>query len=396
MRKPLRSPSENGSGGEGTRSHPGLRQRPAARGALGDPDRSRPTARRPGRLGPHPAPSSPERRHREPLELTIMDIRDLRPAEHRPLRAALQAGERAPSVCNTRPWVLSDEGDRIAVVADSERRLDAADPQARELVISCGAALYNIRVALRAEGMVPEATVLPDPDRPGRLAEVAIGRAGGPDDEARAQGAAITRRRTHRGLFAADIDDVALVRKLGAAAAAEGAALLPLLSEPLVRSLAGLVAAAEHLHRYERPRADELAGWVRPVGSPASDGVRAEDFPGDADADGALFPGRDYGQGRIRGMLDSPGAVTGTVALLTTAEDTRNAWMAAGQALERVLLAAAVEEVSAAFHTQPLEEPALRAFMAERYCEGAHPQMVLRLGRTLPHGSVRTDPAPPR
>ncbi|MFD0804269.1 hypothetical protein ACFQZU_23535, partial [Streptomonospora algeriensis] len=203
-----------------------------------------------------------------------------------------------------------------------------------------------------------------------------------------------TRRRTHRGLFATDVDDVALVRNLITAADAEGAALVPLTAEPLIRSLAGLVSAAEHLHRHERTRADELARWVRPPGSPSPEGVHAEDFP--PEPDHGLFPGRDYGQNRIRGMLDAPEAVTGTVALLTTPGDTRDAWLAAGQALERVLLAAAAEDVAAAFHTQPLEEPLLRAFIAERFCEDAHPQMILRLGRPRPHGARAAAPPRPR
>ncbi|MUL41536.1 hypothetical protein FZ103_10170 [Streptomonospora sp. PA3] len=323
-----------------------------------------------------------------------MNSPDLSATGHEALQAALRAGERAPSVCNSRPWIISDERDRLAVIADPDSRLDVADPQSRELVLSCGAALYNIRAALRAEGVIPEVAILPDPDRPGRLAEVAAGRAAEPDDDTRAHAAAIARRHTHRGLFTTDVDDVALVRDLIAAAATEGAALLPLTDEPLVRSLAGLVAAAEHLHRHERTRSDELARWVRPSGSPSPEGVHAEDFP--ADPDGALFAGRDYGQKRIRGLLDAPGAVTGTVALLTTAEDTRNAWLAAGQALERILLAATAEGVSAAFHTQPLEEPLLRSFIAERLCEDAHPQMILRLGRPTPHGARPADSPTPR
>ncbi|GAA1773932.1 Acg family FMN-binding oxidoreductase [Streptomonospora arabica] len=322
-----------------------------------------------------------------------MDTRKPHSAAHPPLRAALQAGQRAPSVANTRPWILSDEGDRIALIADTDQRLDTADPQARELLISCGAALYNVRAAMRAEGRTPEVAILPDPDRPGRLAEIAAGPASEPDDEARTHARAIGRRRTHRGLFAADIDDLALVRRLGTAAAAEGATLQPLTTEPLIRCLAGLVSAAEHLHRHEHSHPHQPANRLRTAPSPDS---AAHDFPTDPDGDGsdALFPRRDHGHSRIPGMPDSPGAVTGTLALLTTTEDTRAAWLAAGQALQRVLLAAAAEGVSAAFHTQPLEEPALRAFTTTRLCDGAHPQMILRLGRTLPHTATPTDPPP--
>ena len=54
----------------------------------------------------------------------------------------------APSTHNTQPWrfaVLESEG--IALYADYSRRMPVIDPGNRELVISLGAALFNLRVA---------------------------------------------------------------------------------------------------------------------------------------------------------------------------------------------------------------------------------------------------------
>lgn len=53
----------------------------------------------------------------------------------------------APSVRNTQPWKfrLTDAG--IAVFADYTRRLHVADPDNRELLMSVGAAITNLRVA---------------------------------------------------------------------------------------------------------------------------------------------------------------------------------------------------------------------------------------------------------
>ncbi|GAA1073710.1 Acg family FMN-binding oxidoreductase [Nocardiopsis composta] len=317
-------------------------------------------------------------------------------SEHRfigrePFEAALRAGECAPSVYGTRPWTISDTGGRISLRADPDRRLAAADPGSRELVISCGAALYNVRLALRAHGVRPRVALLPDPERPALLAEV---RADGPAEPGvleRLLYGAVERRRTHRGTFLSDVGDVRLMRALSAAAAAEGAVLHLLTDDSAVRSLAGLVTAAEHLQRGERTRGEELARWVRPPGGPPGAGVRAEDFPPSEGAAETPFPGRDYGRGGVRGLLAPSGQATGTVAVLTTAEDGRPAHLAAGQALQRVLLTAAAGGVSAAFHTQPLEEPLLRAFLGERLCRGAHPQMVLRLGRTRPPERAQQD-----
>jgi hypothetical protein len=68
------------------------------------------------------------------------------------------------------------------------------------------------------------------------------------------------------------------------------------------------------------------------------------------------------------------------VALLMMDGDLPADWLAAGMALQRVLLCAAEANVSAAFHTQPLELPELRDFIRTRFCGGAHPQMLMRLG----------------
>ncbi|WP_017540640.1 Acg family FMN-binding oxidoreductase [Nocardiopsis halophila] len=308
-----------------------------------------------------------------------------RPQNHSPgdpvLAAAVRAGELAPSLHGTRPWRLGRERDRITVGTDPDRRLEIADPDAREQVISCGAALFTVIVTLRAGGRRPVVRELPDPDRPGLLAEVTAAGAAEPSPNDRMLHESIGLRRTHRGPFPFDVDDVRTVRTLASAAAAEGAVLRPLGDERLVRSLAGLVAAAEFLHRCERDTGEELDRWVRGPGRPDSGGVRAEDFPPPERVADALFPERDFGRGRVRGMLDAHGDVAGTAALLSTAGDARGDHLAAGRALQRVLLTAAAGGVASAFHTQPLEEPHLRAFIGERLCEGGHPQMILRLGR---------------
>jgi hypothetical protein len=68
------------------------------------------------------------------------------------------------------------------------------------------------------------------------------------------------------------------------------------------------------------------------------------------------------------------------VAVLLTEGDERSDWLCAGQSLQRILLCAAEYDVSAAFHSQALEVPELREFVRARFCDGAYPQMIMRLG----------------
>lgn len=58
----------------------------------------------------------------------------------------------APSEYNTQPWLFHVHEDSVAFYADRSRRLPVLDPENRELLISCGAALLNLRLALRHFG----------------------------------------------------------------------------------------------------------------------------------------------------------------------------------------------------------------------------------------------------
>src|SRR5690242_16983060 len=77
----------------------------------------------------------------------------------------------APSVHNSQPWrFTADGGPQLSLHADTSRRLAAADPDGREMMISCGAALFSVRLALRSLGYIPETTVLPEPGQPALVA----------------------------------------------------------------------------------------------------------------------------------------------------------------------------------------------------------------------------------
>ncbi|HXA58007.1 MAG TPA: hypothetical protein VNW94_02490, partial [Streptosporangiaceae bacterium] len=61
------------------------------------------------------------------------------------VRFAIEAAIWAPSVHNTQPWWFGTRdlgaGPVISLHADVERRLNVADPDGREMLIGCGAAL---------------------------------------------------------------------------------------------------------------------------------------------------------------------------------------------------------------------------------------------------------------
>src|SRR5664279_3079702 len=105
----------------------------------------------------------------------------------------------------------SVEADVIELHADPARRLPATDPEDRELRLSCGAALFNLRIALQAAGVQPKVTSPPTAhgstrldENPGPLAEIRRAGAAVPSAQVNRMMEAITTRRTNRRPFLDD------------------------------------------------------------------------------------------------------------------------------------------------------------------------------------------------
>jgi nitroreductase len=292
----------------------------------------------------------------------------------------------APSSHNTQPWrwtVSSDEA-RLDLYADRSRGLPVNDPRGRELVISCGAALFALRVAAAHAGR--GAIVEPFPDDgtgdPDHLATVHL--AGPLGDEAGLYDA-LAARRTHHGPFERATVDPGTVKELVAAAEAEGAYLHVM--DALQRdSVAGLVGEADHVLWCDRGWRRELARWFRTRHGGDGLPVSLASLVPTRFVVAHLDLGRRLGAADARLVAEAP-----VVVVLATPEDEPEDWLRAGQALERVLLTATHAGLSAGFENQPCEaSPALRARLGA-VVHGHVPQMVARLGPSAP-----TRPTPRR
>src|SRR5690606_15823293 len=83
----------------------------------------------------------------------------------------------APSGHNTQPWLFRLINDGVELFADRTRALPIVDPQDRELTISCGAALCQLRLAIRHFGFTDVVELLPDARQAHLLARVTFGAA---------------------------------------------------------------------------------------------------------------------------------------------------------------------------------------------------------------------------
>jgi len=288
----------------------------------------------------------------------------------------------APSVHNTQPWYFTVSQGALVLYADQERGLAAEDPAGRELVISCGAALANLSLSMRHLGFAADVALLPDVSRSGLLARVRWGRhvTATPYEDLLYQ--SITRRHTRRGPFTSDVPPL-VIDELIRVARRERAGLCFVYGANRCRELADIVRDAELAQRASPVVAAERARWARLADDGQLDGVAP--LPGPAVRwNGPEFLGRDFsgsGEQDAWGLWapDEP-CVPGLIALLTTRDDRRPGWLAAGQALQRLLLHVTARGVGAAIHTQPLEIPAIRERIRAEFTGRDYPQVLLRLG----------------
>ena len=303
-----------------------------------------------------------------------MSAIELGDREHRVLVAAASA---APSIHNTQPWRFVATPRAIEVHADPARGLGVIDPSARALVISCGAAVLNLRVALAFLGRRARVRWLPSPAVPTHLATVEVVGARSTRAIDRELYGALRRRSSSRQPMTSRPVPARLMSQLREAVRREGATLHVLSGED-ADTLITIAHQADAAQRGDRAYLAELGRWT--TADPARrDGVPASAFgaaPGPEQV-----PQRDFTQGGVAvDRQEEAFEAAPTLAVVTTSADTVGDWLRAGMALQHLLLVATTHWLRAGFLTQPLELPAFRDQFRGLIDPRRMPQVVLRVG----------------
>ncbi|HET9080760.1 MAG TPA: hypothetical protein VFO01_09625 [Trebonia sp.] len=260
-----------------------------------------------------------------------------------------EAMDRAPSILRQRPWDLRRVADdRVELRSVPDHHLGKLLP--REVIISCGAALYNLRLAIRVAGRQPSVWLLPDlnlgsgllttvTSEETRLASVEVtqGRPAPPDDTDQELYEALWLCRTDRRPYQYVPVPAAILAEMEDAAAHEHCWLRTLPGHQRRQALHAVASANKRL-RKENKLTERLAelNMVRPAGfGPAPEGRQAEKTPPARPAswlEDELTP--------FENRLRTPPAARRRTQLmaLSTDDDRPLDWLRAGEALQHALL----------------------------------------------------------
>ena len=288
----------------------------------------------------------------------------------------------APSKHNTQPWRFVVRDDQLEVWTDTSRALTGSDPDLRELVLSCGAAVHHVEVAAHALGHEMALQLLPDGDS-GPLVRLSESAALEPSAHDSALLEAVPVRRTDRGPLDRTGLAPSLPFRLQSAALVHGVGLRLVASAADRAVLADLVARADRVLARTDAVDRELEQWLRDPCEGAADGVPRDRTRGQHASYRAELVQRDF-SGRD-GTAVAPahwreGPDHPVLAVLCTDGDGPRDWVAAGRALSAALLEATVAGANASYLNQPVEVTDLRSQLRSALALSGAPQVVLRIG----------------
>ncbi|WP_435406000.1 Acg family FMN-binding oxidoreductase [Mycolicibacterium rhodesiae] len=303
---------------------------------------------------------------------------------------AVELACRAPSVHNSQPWRWVAEGPSLKLFLDAGRVPHATDRSGREAVISCGAVLDHLRVAVAAAGWQAIISRFPNPNEPEHLATIDFSAMEFVTDAVRSRADAILARRTDR-LPMAPPPDWASFESVLRSTVDTDRVTIQVLPDSVRPQLAQASRLTESLRRYDASYHAELAWWTAPY--EVSDGVPHSSLVSVTERDrvdiARVFPGTEPADRRPEVDHDRS-----TIVVLSTFGDSRRDALDCGEVLSDVLLEATLAGLATCTLTHMTELEASRDVVRALTGDRDDPQLLIRVGLAPAIG--QTPPATPR
>ncbi len=292
----------------------------------------------------------------------------------------------APSTYNTQPWKFQVAPDGIGIFADYGRRMPVADPGNRELLISIGAAIMNLRVAAAHFGFSCRVhyNYSGESERPIAFAALSPADPGERDGDLDALFPSIPGRHTNRSPFLLSRIPAAVLNNL-TALGMDGRASLAISTDGKLNSeVADLVATADRRQYADSALRQERAEWIRPNWTMKPDGLpgAALGLKGVAAALGP-WTTRVLDLGKVRAARDKNLCIEAPGLVVVHSEESIPHWLEAGELLERLLLGLVREGLQSSYFNMPVQVPELRVQLRALLGIPTWPQILLRIGYCL-------------
>ena len=303
---------------------------------------------------------------------------------------AVELACRAPSVHNSQPWHWVVEGDELKLFFEPHRVPHATDLSGREAIISCGAVLDHLRVAVAAAGWQADIERFPNPNDLDHLATISFTPLELVTDAHRARADAILDRHTDRLPFAPPPSWPAFEPVLRSTVDTDKA-VLHVLPDTLRPELAEASRLTESLRRYDSSYHAELQWWTAPY--EVSDGVPYSTLVSVSERDrvdvARAFPAGEHPDRRPEVAHDRS-----TIVVLSTYGDTRREALGCGEVLSDVLLEATMAGLATCTLSHLTELEASRNIIRALIGGEHDPQLLIRIG--LVPSTAQVPPATPR
>ncbi len=292
----------------------------------------------------------------------------------------------APSVYNRQPWQFEIDGNKLSLFIDRRRALPILDPDDRESMIGCAAALHNLRLAIRYFGYKETTDLIPSPQAEDLVATVTLGDKSEETltEEESTLFRAITTRCFAQDSFEDKDVPLDMVKALQDSVTKEGAWLY-ISNELSRRNILKMAVEADHIQNTSKNFRRELAAWTDPRRADSGDGLPHYAEKSFSSAMNRLSPnivrrfrGKDGAPIDDVDFLDAKG--TPLVVVLGSRHGGTVERIRTGHALMSLLLKAESLGLSCSTLNQVCEVPEIRLRLHDDIDQQGRAHVVLRFG----------------